>query len=64
MWPKEVATSAQGGLGGLLRGFTAKVAAELVLKNKGLSPGRQNRGGEALQAEGTASAEGQRHRTA
>lgn len=27
------------------------MAAELVLKNKGLSPGRQHRGGEALQAE-------------
>lgn len=36
---------------GFLRGFTAKVAAELVLKNKGLSPGRQHKGGEALQAE-------------
>lgn len=40
------------------------MAAELVFTNKGLSPERQSRGGEASQAEGTASAEAQRHKTA
>ena len=40
--------SVQGGPGGLLRGFPAKVAAELVLKNEGCSPGRLSRGAEAL----------------
>lgn len=57
------ANSAQGGPGELLRGFPAKVAAELVLKNEGCSPGRLSRGAEALWAEGTTRAEAQRHKT-
>lgn len=58
MWPRE------GGLALSREGQGAKVVAKSVLKSEGRSPGRGSWGGEALQAEGTDSAEAQRHKTA
>ena len=53
-----------GRAGRVPQSFTAKVAAEPVLKNEGHSPEGQSRRGEAFQAEGTVSAAAQRHKTA